>query len=588
MKQFTKAMLLAIGLGATLLGCKPDEVGPDRNQGKGRSIAGAVAEEHPNLDTICKFSDSVYFRGTDGSYYVNVCNDGDFFAPQIVPCVGDQPRWGSFVMYNGYEYRYDSLTGTVDSIHQLDVDFTLAPGIFCDFTNWLFTVNNTILLDPNTNAPIVGTDWSSLLIDPLRNEWKVRIPVSELPSPCFDMACKMHAVQLSLFEGPIQGSQVDLWAINQHWDETGHPAASNNEFAIRYCPLACLENTGGGCPNPQISTECEVVYTGITCQGSTLNRTTLTASDAGTSGNATYSWSSGQQTQSITVTPSTTTSYTVTVTSDGCAIRIVTFQVNVIDLACTISTNGGGGNGGGSHQPGCNHNHSNNSNCNGGNHNHGCNTQHSGGNSNCNHRGHGRYCSTTHATNRSCNGGHTRGCDGNHSANQTCQTRGGHRYNCNAQHNSGNCNSTLSHAQGCSQNHGQYRGCNVGSGNGNGGNCGNGGNGGNGPSTTPGVTVCHVPPGNPSGASTTCVTLSQLSQHISGICDNNGGGGNGNGGCNSGGGYGNGGYGNGGGSGQWGNGGSCSHNGGQSGCGSGNGPSHSGDYIGACNSNPCN
>lgn len=316
-------MLVALGLGAVLFGCKPDQVDPSGNKGtKDSGLAGVFDELHPNLDTVCKLADSVYFRSTDGSWNVNVCNDGEFFSPQVVPCVGPQPRWGSFSMYNGYEYRHDANTGLTDTIHMLDVDFTLAPGIFCVFTDWIFTIDGAAIIDQNTGLPIAGTDWGHMDIDPLRNEWKIRVPIADLPNPCFDLACKMHTVQLSLFEGAIAGSDVDLWAVNSNWDNPANEAASVSEYVVRYCPFACLEQ-----PAAETTTECVNVQRGWT--GQLAGCATLDATSAG----ATYTWSTGETTATIDVCPTEDATYSVTVVS-GTKTEITNYDVKVEDVRC--------------------------------------------------------------------------------------------------------------------------------------------------------------------------------------------------------------------------------------------------------------
>jgi hypothetical protein len=206
MKILKRSMLVALGLGAILTGCKPDGVGPSGGDGRGKSISALVGEEHPVLDTVCKYSDSVFFRSSPStnlntnnyaegvnastgmtypavvpttysypaSFYVNKCLDPDpngvaagptgYVAGNIIPCTTPQMKWGNFVMYNGYEY------GTQDSVHWLDVDFSLANGYLCDFTNWVFAIDDGIQVDPITGVPnTTGSDWSSLAVNPARN-----------------------------------------------------------------------------------------------------------------------------------------------------------------------------------------------------------------------------------------------------------------------------------------------------------------------------------------------------------------------------------------------------------------------------------
>ena len=537
MKLFKKSILAVLALGLMLFGCKPDTVDPaGKTKSSDKTVAGAFDDLHPTLDTICQLSDSIFFQGADGSWYVNKCVSEDWFSPVVLPCIGDQPKWGYFFVYNGYQYT------TTDTVHWLDVDFTLAPGIFCDLSSWLFTTGNGITVDPNTGFPNVAQDWSNAVSNPVRNQWKVQIRVDELPLPTFDLACRMSVLRLSFFGDEVIDTRTNLWAKNHLWNVEGSEYASNNEFVLRYTPFGCLEMTPppAECPAVQASSVCEVVYTGLAncTTNNTMSTTSLAADSSGTSGHPVYTWSNGATTSNINVSPTANTSYTVTVSDGTCNIRVVTFNVTAIDASCAIpgtNSNNGSGGSGSSHRPGCNHSHSHTASCNGGAHKYGCNASHSGGTSNCNRKGHGYHCTGTHPTNRACNGGHSRGCDGQHSSSSTCQSRGGHKYNCNGQHTSGNCTSNLSHTSGCSSsNHSSYRGCNNGHshhGHGNGSGYGSGYNGGHGhshncggtPPSTPGVKVCHVPPGNPNGAATVCVPVSQVSQHVTGVCSSNGG-----------------------------------------------------------------
>ena len=223
MKHFKKSIFVALAMGLVLVGCKPDNVDPtSKNGGKGdKSVAGAFDDLHPTLDTVCKISDSIFFRSADGSYNVNNCVSEDWFNPVVEPCAPGQPKWGSLFVYNGYQYT------TTDTIHWLDVDFTLAPGIFNDLSNWVFTTGNGIQIDPNTGTPTVGTDWSSTLSNPVRNQWKVQIRVDDLPQPSFDMACKMSVMRLSFFAEEIPGTRTNLWAVNQFWNNPNSEYASN-------------------------------------------------------------------------------------------------------------------------------------------------------------------------------------------------------------------------------------------------------------------------------------------------------------------------------------------------------------------------
>ena len=321
MNFFKKSFLAAFGLSALLFGCTPDKVGPTEKNG-GKDVAGAFDDTHITLDTVCALTDSIYFRSSDGSFYVNKCVSEDWFAPEVVPCDPGQPKWGSFVVYNGYQYTQ------TDSIHWLDVDFSLAPGIFSDLSSWVFTTGNGILIDPNTGTPTVGTDWSSVVSNPVRNQWKVQIPVDQLPQPAFDLACRMSVLRLSFFAEEIPGTRTNLWSINHHWNEVGSEYASNNEFVLRYAPFGCLETV----TPPQTSSEC--VYLPLGWTGQLPSSATL---DAGIG--SSYQWSTGATTRTIAVSPTVTTSYTVSISTGNAVTMIKTFNVTVQNVRCG-NTNG--------------------------------------------------------------------------------------------------------------------------------------------------------------------------------------------------------------------------------------------------------
>lgn len=331
MKTFTNSLLVGLALVAVLFGCRPDRVDP-ANSDNPAKVAGAFDDTHPTLDTVCKYADSVHFRSvasTNGTfpatYIVNKCV-GTGGSAIICSNPGGQQRWGSFVMYNGYEYVPNQAP-----VHWLDVDFNLAGGWFCDFTNWQFTTANNLQVDPNTGFPSVGTDWNSLVLNPMRNQWKVAILINSLPLPCFDMACRMSILRVRLNGSPNENFRTTVWAINPNWNNPNSEYQSANEFVIHYCPFACLPEPCSTITN----TVCTQVYSGITCSN-TLNATTLTADASGAGSSPTYIWSTGATTASINVAPTASTAYTVTISNGTCDYRVTTFQVNVTNVACSV------------------------------------------------------------------------------------------------------------------------------------------------------------------------------------------------------------------------------------------------------------
>jgi hypothetical protein len=607
MKFFKKSTLLVLALGLCLVACNHDNVAP--TEGSNRpSLAGAVGDPHPALDTVCQNADTMYLiREDDGSPYVNKC-----FGPAgPITCPQPQPKWGYLEMVEGY----------YGDTNFVDCNFTLAPGWYCDFTNWAFGFGNYFTFDQN-GIPVITQDWSSQVTNPVENKWQVRVNLQGKPESCYDVALRVTAVRLNLFGAVTPGSSTVLWGDNDHWDETGHPAQSNSRWLMHFCPERCLETPP---PTPiDTTTVCAVVYTGLTCTGNNLNCTTLhpTATESGV---ISYAWNTGATTQDLNVCPTASAPYTVGISVDGTLRHVIIYNVNVVDVSCSIPvSNGGGGYGGG----GCGNGGSGSGNS-------------GNGNSTC---GNGDQVTSSTGV---CNTSNALGSPNNSGASFT---NTGHKITIKLDHTmpagtqykiywkksgSGTASLKVSESQGgssftlnstittTSSSYG-YKTLTT-----------------TVPTrylklesqsstdlyvdaitycytpvvpTTPGVKVCHIPPGNPNGATTVCVRYSDLGQHMTNVCpSNNGGGGNsGNGGSGSGNGcnYGNGGSGSGNGWNGWGNGGNCGNGGGNSGnggsgsgngwggwgngCGNnggggngGGGNPHPGDMIGACNSNPC-
>jgi hypothetical protein len=329
MKRFKNVILWGLMLGAVLVGCRPDQVGPTGGQKDGgNSIEGAAAEQHPILDTICKLNDTIFFRDTTGNWFVNKCgwDTAQVLDPFPSPCDGPQEKWGYYVMYNGYRYL------PTDTTDFLDVDFTLPYGWFCDLNSWLFSTAGSILIDPNTGLPQAGTDWSHVVYNPMRQQWKVRLPVASLPVPCFDVSAKMRMAPVDVNGDPLRRFFTTVWAVNTNWNNPNSENQSNNEYVVRYCPLGCLA-APPAC-STIVDNQCAIVYTGLTCSN-TLNSKVLTANATGLV-NPVYNWSNGSSSASITVSPIVNTNYTVTVTEGTCVKRITTYNIKVTNVACSV------------------------------------------------------------------------------------------------------------------------------------------------------------------------------------------------------------------------------------------------------------
>jgi hypothetical protein len=330
MKRYKNLLLVALVLGLAMLSCRPENVGP-RDFG-GRAIAGAAGEEHRILDTICKYSSVIPFRSNDGSYRINKCYAAfsvDSF-PVPVPCrPGEvQPYWGSMQMFNGYTVYQG------DTSHFLEVSFALEYGWYCDIRNWLFQVSNGIVIDPNTGFPgSQNGDWQFLDYFEMPGEWKIQVPVDSLFKPCFDLAVKLSVAAADINGAPIEDYRTELWAVNPNYNVPGSGEESNSPYAIHFCPFACLDKTY------ITENKCRNVFTGLSCTN-TLGSAVLTANDTTQSGllanNPIYNWSNGMHTKTITVSPTVTSTYTVTVLEGTTVKRITTYTVNAVNVGCNV------------------------------------------------------------------------------------------------------------------------------------------------------------------------------------------------------------------------------------------------------------
>lgn len=306
MNPLRKSIAVIGLLGVLAYGCRPEAVRPaqDMDEDSPR-ISGAVVE-HPALDTICNYSDTLFLvREEDGSTVINKC----YQLGNPIPCPTGQLPWGSLVMVQGY----------FQGSNYIDCNFTMAPGWYCDRDNWKFGAADDFDFD-NNGVPIVDQDWGLQLVSPAENRWQLRIYRSTLPRPCFDVALRVNALKLNLFGFVVQGSQTITWGQNRNWNNPQSGAASTSPFLLRFCPTDCIESNE--CTNLELD-----------LPGSSPCKT-LTANASGISG-ASYSWSTGETSSAISVCPTTPTVYNVSISnSDDEIVRIIHYTVNTQSIYC--------------------------------------------------------------------------------------------------------------------------------------------------------------------------------------------------------------------------------------------------------------
>jgi hypothetical protein len=520
--SFWATLALTVGL----FGCQSESVAPGAGGADGKNVAGAMGDIHPAMDSVCHWSDTIYFQGADGSLTINKCGWEDEL-PAPIACATPQERWGYMRISNGYAFDNGGLTEWVG------VEFALPYGWYCQTNSWKFAAVGGIAIDQNTGKPTAGNDWSVVQYAAVRGEWKIALPMAQMPNQnAFELACKLLVSPIDINGAPLAAYTTNLWAAKSS------PAVGANPFVLDFTPVHCMG--GAACPAPAAATVCKTVYKGLTCSGGTaLSATALAPDAAGAGTTPVYRWSNGASTSSITVNPAETTTYTCTVSDGTCDIRNVTFNVNVIDAACTIGQivdpraefctsnlnvrfnqsfnirnyvkmkSGGAVNWNTVRftytEPGANNQTTpanwKLSNFNAGQSVTALSSDASSGRGN---QGTGEYRVYVYRVGQP-----------TYDAAMTIRVSNSRPSNVSSTQCGGGCG-----------------GGGNGGGNGGGGNCGN----------VQGVKICNVPPGNPLGATTLCVSYNQLNSYVPGVCSTN------NGGANSG---------------------------------------NQSNYLGACNSNPC-
>ncbi|HEX2900938.1 MAG TPA: SprB repeat-containing protein [Bacteroidia bacterium] len=320
MKRIFQSIAAVCLAGIVMVGCQSDNVAPQEGKSGKVNISGAAGDPHPALDTICQTSDTLFlYREDNGSPTVDKCFG---IGGVLVPCNTINPmRWGGLVINEGY----------INNENVIDCNFWMAAGWYCNFNDWEFGPVNSFGFDQN-GVPLITTDWSSLIVNPVQNKWQLRMSVGNMPTPSFDLALRVGAVRLNLFGAVTPGSQTTLWGRNSNWSKGGKEG-SNSQWVMRFAPARCLD----AAPTP-VETSCVAKYKGVGLG----NCETITASTTGLTGPFTYQWSTGATTASVSVCPTVTTTYSCTISGPGGApLSINEVTVNVVDAACGNGNNAG-------------------------------------------------------------------------------------------------------------------------------------------------------------------------------------------------------------------------------------------------------
>jgi hypothetical protein len=324
MKNQRHLFLVLLIAGLFTWGCTPENLQGDESSNGMPSLAGAEGDPHPALETICQSADTVFLMSEDGSDYINKC----YGANGQVPCSNGSVKWGYVIMREGY---YGG-TGYIDC------EFTMAPGWYGESTYWKVGNAASAFEFDSNGLPMVQADWSAIVTSPCENRWILRFPTSSLPSGSFDIMMLVHGVRLNIWGAPNTASETNLWAKNPHSNDPSNTMFSaTSPLMLHFTPILCAE--------PVVEESiCQTLKVGAPALPSCCS---LTVNTSGLNGTLSYNWSTGSTASTISVCPTTTTTYSVTVSANDVPAIVNNITVNVQNIACgnTNPHGNGGGNG---------------------------------------------------------------------------------------------------------------------------------------------------------------------------------------------------------------------------------------------------
>jgi hypothetical protein len=323
MTPFTRIFLLFTTMGLLLFACSPEKVGPGQTgNNQGPDIAGHISE-HPALEVLCSSIDTITLWSEEGFAWCNKCYDMFGF---VRPCDAQDSAtsWGNVVLMNGLDsIDTDNDQNYDDAENVFVANVTMAAGWFILANQSQFSTSNNWVI--NNGIIQITNDWLSTNLGTAENAWQLRKKVADLP-PCFDIALHLQVVSLDLFSSVIDSSLTSIWGHNPNWNNPSHHNYSPiSPFLTHFCPDVC----GTPCIADSV---CKTVYTGLTCNSGC---TTLSPALTGP-GPFTYQWSTGATSASISVCPTVNTTYSVSVTHNGGCIATRFFNVKAVNVACSI------------------------------------------------------------------------------------------------------------------------------------------------------------------------------------------------------------------------------------------------------------
>lgn len=327
MKNFRTLLVVLTATIVLVFGCRPDRVRPmGAGEDRAPSMNGINSDTiHVTIDTICSNIDTIKLMSQhDNSLTISLCSTPS--SGGAFPCTTVN-QWGYVVLFNGVFFGADGIYNTSDDVEYFVAKFKLNGNFFIDAAASYFGPAALVALDTN-GVPVIGVDWISQNLAVDVSTWILYQRLDELPNRCFVAALRLAAYKKSAFGTTVPNSQVTLWGYNPGWNNPSDPAYSpSSPLLTPFCAPQCLF------PPVVEESVCKNVYTGLNCNNGCV---TLTPDVSGLSGSLSYEWSNGSTSASTSECPTTQTTYDVTISEDGSEAKIVHFEVNPIDVGCAI------------------------------------------------------------------------------------------------------------------------------------------------------------------------------------------------------------------------------------------------------------
>jgi hypothetical protein len=298
MNNFSKTLITALAFCGLLWSCTADKVAP---KGEAPTLGKFGENPHPIMNPGCSDTAFMRLQSTDGSFKVNNLSGAN------------QPDWGSVYILNGND--------------SIGIYITMATGQMIDFAKSRLDIASNFSFDSN-GRPVTINDFQAIDVNPLVNKYALFLnknDISKDANNCFAIALNLTILRASFLGTVIPGSVRNVWAYNTQWDNAQSQFASPSPYLLNWCWELCPPVW------PEPVAVCAKAYTGMPGNNGCAS---ISPDVTGATGTLTYAWDNGSTAASLTVCPTATTTYRVSVSDANGPFSVTDFNVNVADVNC--------------------------------------------------------------------------------------------------------------------------------------------------------------------------------------------------------------------------------------------------------------